>query len=204
MKELGSKFVRTDRTSKKYNRLTVLRLHGRNKHGHPLWECKCDCGTTTIVSGCSFNKTKSCGCLLAERRHFSTVTHGYARKGKKSPEYTTWVAIRQRCSNPSVQYYCNYGGRGIKVCERWINSFENFLADMGNRPTKNHSIERINNDGNYEPSNCKWGTPKEQSNNNRNTCLITRNGITKSIAQWAEEFGVIYSTFYSRVKSGKF
>jgi hypothetical protein len=95
------------------------------------------------------------------------AVHGDAREGKRTAEYNIWITMKQRCSNPKTNGYINYGGRGIIVCERWLNSFENFLKDMGRKPSGDHSIDRIDNDGNYEPNNCRWATQKEQYENSR-------------------------------------
>ena len=101
------------------------------------------------------------------------IKHGHAFAGRRSSEYRTWYAMKQRCTNPNVEHYDRYGGRGITVCERWANSFCNFLADMGLKPSRRHSIDRVNNDGNYEPGNCRWATQKEQANNCSRVVLNT-------------------------------
>lgn len=125
---------------------------------------RCDCGGTTISQRTPLVKgvTKSCGCLSAKLSKKRFTKHGKYQ----TAEYTIWVGMIQRCENPKSFAYSYYGGRGIRVCERW-RLFENFLEDMGPRTSQSHSIDRINNDGNYEPSNCRWATPKEQSNNQR-------------------------------------
>ena len=130
------------------------------------WECLCECGNKTIVSASYLRngKIKSCGCL---RKEGNNTKHQHtSRSHTPSPTYSSWIKAKQRCNNPNVPNWVDYGGRGIKVCDRWLDSFENFLADMGERPDGT-TIDRINNDGNYEPGNCKWSTPKEQSNNRR-------------------------------------
>ena len=130
----------------------------------------------------------------------STITHGHARVNKHTSIYYTWVALRQRCNNPNNKQYNNYGGRGIKVCERW-NSFENFLEDMGDRP-KGLVIDRIDNEGDYTPNNCHWTTYKMSANNQRtrkNSRFITAHGKTQTIAEWAREIGVSYATIHLRL-----
>jgi hypothetical protein len=110
----------------------------------------------------------SCGCFQQEQASKANTTHGDSRRnGKRTPEYQAWTGMIKRCSNPSEIGFRHYGGRGIKVCERWRHSFPNFLADMGRKPSPKHSIERNDNDGNYEPSNCRWATQKEQIHNKR-------------------------------------
>lgn len=116
--------------------------------------------------------------------------------------YGTWSDIKKRCLYPKYKQYYLYGGRGIKICDRWLESFENFLEDMGERPSQKHSIERINNDGDYEPSNCRWATKKEQSRNKRNNRMITFEGKTLCIADWADLFNLNYATLLRRIKAG--
>jgi len=129
------------------------------------WQFRCDCGNEHIARTADVRsgKIKSCGCFLSESRAANgrkNVTHGM----KHSLEYHTWVSMKQRCTNPNDPAYSYYGGRGITVCERWLNSFEHFLADMGQRPTPDHSLDRYpDNDRGYEPGNCRWATPKEQA-----------------------------------------
>jgi hypothetical protein len=151
-----------------FGRLKVLKRHGR-KHGHTTWVCVCSCGNkcvkiaTHLVNGLS----RSCGCLrseVASRSGKANTTHGNAKHGlgiKPSKTYRTWRAMKVRCLNANHTHYDRYGGRGISVCARWLNSFENFLADMGERPDG----LSLNNDGNYEPSNCRWASAREQGQN---------------------------------------
>lgn len=156
-----------------------------------LWLCKCKCGNERYVN--KFNlirgKAKSCGCR---------INHGHV--GTRT--YNSWGAMKKRCLNPNSEVYHNYGGRGIKICQRWIDSFYDFLADMGECPSKNHTLERIDTNGNYEPSNCKWDTYKAQGNNKRNNRFITIDGNTKTLAAWVEEYGVGYSMVFNRIKNG--
>ena len=161
-----------DLTGKKFRRLTVIFRVGSDGHRSPTWSCLCECGNTTIVASrhlVSEDGTGSCGCIRNEAKS----THGQRlSKNKRTKEYKTWTSIKQRCYNPKTIGFHNYGGRGIRVCDRWLNSFENFFADMGCAPSPKHSIDRFpDNDGNYEPSNCRWATHKEQQNNTRKTKL---------------------------------
>jgi len=121
---------------------------------------------------------------------------------KSSPEYATWFSMKHRCYNPKSTSYQRYGGRGIKICNLWIDSFENFLADMGSKPTPKHSIERKNNAGDYAPDNCVWATPKEQANNRRSNTVLTHKGRSQTIAQWAFETGIDASVIYARLNDG--
>lgn len=152
----------------RFGKLLVLVFAGTNNHHQSAWLCKCDCGNRRTILGRSLRtgNTKSCGCLLAVGSGEGHVKHGHSRRGKHTPEYNSWRAMNKRCSNPNTPGYKNWGGRGIKVCKRWLK-FENFLADMGPRPAFT-SIERRNNDGDYKPSNCYWATRKEQRANQRN------------------------------------
>lgn len=164
--------------------------------GQVLWSCKCECGTVRDVQSDSLinGRSQSCGCLNQELR----TTHGMSN----SPEYVAWANIKTRCYNPSSENYQYYGGRGIQMCDRWLNSFENFYADMGTRPSNLHSIERDNTNGDYEPNNCKWATWGEQANNRRNNVLVNFEDKNLTRAQAANSLGMSKETFHSRVAKG--
>lgn len=164
---------------------------------------RCQCGTEKALAASDLfradkRRVISCGCL----RRRGCSTHGEARRGRRTPEYSAWKDMRKRCSNPASKSYSDYGGRGIFVVERW-NSFENFLADMGRKPAL-HSIERRDNDGPYSPENCYWGTATQQARNRRSSLLITVQGVTKSLAEWAADADVPYKAAWSKHRVGKF
>ena len=152
----------------KFGRWTLIEFAGYAKNYVAKWKCRCDCGNEAVVqlSNLKSGNSKSCGCLSKEMAGARVYKHGYASKNTK--EYAAWLSMKTRCYNPNYQHFKDYGGRGIKICERWLNSFENFLADIGKAPDELHSLDRyINNDGNYEPGNVRWATSSEQIQNRR-------------------------------------
>lgn len=186
-------------TGKRFGRLVVHEAHRiRPKALH--YRCLCDCGNTKLIGASELRRgcTVSCGCQKLESARLTNRTHGQS----KTPEYRCWAHMIGRCCTPTESSYHRYGGRGITVCDRWRNSFENFQSDMGPRPSLRHSIERKDNDGPYSPENCYWGTVREQSNNRRDNIHLTWNGVTKPLSIWAEEIGVSQRTLYGRLKRG--
>jgi len=156
-----------DITGQRFGRLRVLKPI-EQRYRRYYWLCQCDCGQETTVDGIKLRNgnTRSCGCFRNETTVSRTLTHGHSKRKGWTQEYRSWTKIFQRCYNPKCKNFHDYGGRGITVCERWLQ-FENFIADMGNKPTPKHSLDRINNDGNYEPGNCRWATHTEQMRNRR-------------------------------------
>lgn len=187
-------------TGREFGRLTVLGYVGRKK-----WRCRCQCGNTNDILGNSLtreNGTQSCGCLFREVvsrgvRERST-THGMT----KTRTWKTWSMMIQRCHNQNAPDYPRYGARGVTVCLRWRLSFEDFLADMGERPD-GKTLDRFPmQDGNYEPGNCRWATPEEQQRNKRTNRLVTFNGETLCVAEWAERIGIPAGTLIGRLRNG--
>lgn len=188
-----------DIEGQKFGRLTVVGFMGVSKTGRStLWFCKCDCGNQKTVSAGNLKSghVVSCGCFNIEKIKERSTTHGHT-VGKKSRTYITWRSMFARCYNPNNDNYQHYGGRGITVCDRW-QTFENFLADMGERSPRT-SIERIDNDGNYEPGNCRYATQKEQCNNTRSSHYLTFNGKTQTISQWSDETMIKAGTIERRL-----
>jgi hypothetical protein len=186
----------------RYGRLVAIDFVDRNRRREARWRFRCDCGQEYFAQAgdVRFGGTKSCGCLRFEQAAAmgrASATHGmHGTSGYKS-----WESIYQRCNNHKSKHFPRYGGRGIKVCERW-KSFENFYADMGPRPSKKHSIERDDNDGDYEPTNCRWATPKEQARNRRDNRLISIDGSEITMAEAAERFGINYHALFQRLDRG--
>ena len=196
-----------DITGEKYGRLTVLSKSNPyiGPSGKPLtmWECLCDCGTKTIVQAGKIRSghTQSCGCLFREKTLLAK-THGLRMRGEKTKAYRAWAGLRSRCNDKNNHKYHLYGGRGIKVCERW-DHYNLFLDDMGEPPSVRHSIDRIDSNGNYEPGNCRWATPLQQANNLRTTRFYEHGGETASLSEWAEKLGVTRDAIKLRLRRGQ-
>jgi len=171
---------------KRFGRLVVSSGPHKGPHGR-LYECQCDCGKSSFVRPDHLvdGATQSCGCLRTEQQRNAKRKGPVATATRKC-----WSSMRRRCNNPRAVGYRNWGGRGITVCERWA-VYENFLADMGERPSLRHSIDRIDNDGNYEPGNCRWATQEQQKNNRRNTVFVVDNGERKPLATYVAERGLV-------------
>lgn len=179
-----------------FERLTVVGQAGGRR-----WLCRCACGNVRLVveGDLRTGNTRSCGCLKREMLSARSTKHGAKRRSGQTPEYSSWSAMKTRCLNPNFPAYPNYGGRGIRICDRWIQSFENFVADMGERPSLAHTLERIDNNGNYEPGNCRWVTRKEQCRNKRTSVLFEYNGERLTVQDWANRFGRGFGYTYRRL-----
>ena len=189
-----------DLTGKKFGKLTIVertesKILPSGQH-ITMWKCECECGAITIVSGANLRKgnTKSCGCLIGEK-------HGMSH----TKIHNEWERIKQRCHNPNDKDYKNYGGRKdhkVIVCEKWFNSFLAFYEDVSKLPhygERGYTLNRINNDGDYEPNNVEWATVVEQNNNKRDNYMITYDGKTLTMAQWARETSIPYKTLQQRL-----
>lgn len=200
---MATKFTNRNKdiTGKKFGRLTVIRFTGKTKWEKRIWLCECECGNKieTYSHTLATGNTKSCGCLKRDTAGSQKRTHGLSR----SKEYKSWSCIIQRCENPKNPDYHLYGGRGITICKRWRESFVRFLEDMGKCPKGNGSIDRIDGNKGYCPSNCQWATQKEQANNKRTNHLLTCFGRTQTIAQWSEESGFKYGMIRKRISELK-
>lgn len=182
---------RIDLTGRKFGLWTVVRYAGNRQ-----WLCRCSCGLEKNVSGNDIRSGNSSGCVQC-RSIGAPKTHG----ASGTRLYTIWGLMKGRCYRPNHPDYQYYGGRGVTVCDRWRNNFENFRCDMGEPPV-GMSIDRINNDGNYEPGNCRWATMKQQCRNRRTTKLILLNGELMSMKEASERLGVKYDAFSYRIRAG--
>lgn len=195
---MPSKLIK-DMTGQRFTRLLVVDRAPSDSNGNARWNCICDCGSATVSSGFTLRngEAKSCGCLTTEQLAERAVKHGLCG----TPEYRTWASMLNRCRNPNFPGYSDYGGRGIGVCERW-KVFSQFFADMGSRPSPKHSIERINNDGNYEPSNCRWATDAEQRRNTRQNHIVEYMGTKMTLMDAAKLAGLNFNCLRYRITHG--
>lgn len=194
---------------KKFHRLLVVADAQKRGDGKKWFVCKCDCGNTKEVAGTCLRtgNTKSCGCYNNELRSKNgrqNATHGETRGEKRSTEYKLWHTMIQRCEYPKHRSYKNYGAKGISVCERWRSSFENFLQDIGRKPSPKYTIERKDSAGNYGPGNCRWATYSEQARNRSTNKVIKIDGASKCISEWLEisKSGVSKELCHWRMKNG--
>ena len=205
MPEVGQRFTRW--TVLENGRFIAIKDRQRLKSSL----CRCDCGEIKEVAD-SYLRTgncKSCGCLQKHKAssqcylmHEKLLKHGHSRvtaDGKRETEFTAWYEAKARCTRPHHRAYGNYGGRGIKMCERWIESYDDFLADMGRKPTPCHSLERLDNSKGYGPENCAWATRESQANNTRTNRYITIEGVTMTAAQWGRKTGVKGKVILDRI-----
>lgn len=187
-----------------FGRWVVLADLGIQDRRH-YWLCGCQCGSpprSVLQHSLKTGVSISCGCAKKETLSLANSTHGCSRP--KSAEYAAWTAMRARCLNPRHKSYPNYGGRGITICKRWLDSFEDFLADVGYRPSIHYSLDRFpNNNGHYEPGNVRWATVKQQVRNRRNNRLVTINGETLCVGEWVERFGLHLNRVNAAISTGR-
>jgi len=189
---------RIDLIGRSFGRLTVV-AYSHTGSRRAYWKCVCECGSECVVlsSNLKSSHTTSCGCYQREFTALRSTTHGM----KSYSEYNIWQGMIQRCNNIKNPDYLRYGGRSVAVCSEW-SSFEQFYKDMGPRPSKDHTLDRKDNNGNYCNENCRWATRKEQNNNRRSSKMLTYKGENRTLAQWAELQGIAYATLYRRLLTG--
>ena len=196
--------LRINPIGKVYGRLTVTSAAGikvsPSGRRRSLWFCLCECGGSTTISSkvLAEGSSRSCGCLQKDRVSSAVSTHRLS----KSKMYKVWTAMKQRCHNPNDANFHRYGARGISVCQRWKESFSDFLSDVGESPQPGMSLDRINNDLGYEPGNVRWATATEQLSNTRRSIRIEHNGRTLSLKQWSVELCMAYTTLRQRINKG--
>lgn len=183
----------------RFGLLTVIRRDG-HLHGSSAWLCQCACGNTHRVRYTSLRRGEIVSCGCRKKEVLNRRTHGM----KRTPEWKAWDSAKQRTTNPNHKSYHDYGGRGISMCDRWRDNFEAFYADMGPRPTLKHSLDRYpDQNGDYEPGNCRWATWTEQANNKRNNRLLTVKGQTMTIPEWSRQTGLSQSCLLQRLRAGR-
>jgi hypothetical protein len=192
-----SRFI--DLTGRKFGDWTIIRLSHFDKFRQARWQCRCVCGAERPVTAATLLRGASTGCGCSADKRFSerTKTHGMTDK----TEHRIWKMMKSRCSNQNYTDYKNYGGRGITVCDEWNNSFEQFYADMGPRPSMKHTLDRIDNSKGYSPDNCKWSTRSEQNRNHRRNRLLTYGAETMNVIDWARKLGITQQALQFRLKN---
>jgi len=186
-------------TGQRFGRLIALERAPSSSRAK--WVCQCDCGSLKAISALHLRKgdTLSYRCLHAQRTSEAKKTHGFSR----TPEHNAWLGMKARCYNEKNGQFHNYGARGISVCERWLESFLSFLDDVGERPSSSHSIDRRDNDGNYEPGNCYWATKTEQARNTRSNLTFDVAGERMSLIEITERCNLPYKRIHLRLQRGK-
>ena len=184
----GSRII--DLIGQRFGRLAVVRFDSVKPSKSSRWECLCECGTSLV--------TKSCGCIHKEVTAGRTRTHGLT----ETKTYTAWANMIMRCENKNLACWPNYGGRGISVCAEWRESFEQFYKDIGERPSPQHSLDRIDNEAGYSKSNCRWATRIQQANNRRGNCRIEAFGQKLTLSEWAIKVGVGHRLISNRLRMG--
>lgn len=190
-----------DLTGKQFGRLTVI-ARAANRGETVCWSCECECGNTRVVRGCSLRsgRTQSCGCLQKEQVTKLLVTHGQAKKGKRTRLYKIYHGMKKRCLKESDPSYKRYGGRGITVCDEWKEDFKAFYDwAMSHGYSDDLTLDRIDSSKGYSPANCRWVSFEVQNNNTSRNHLITYNGKTQTLAQWAKEIGMDYNKLRARI-----
>ena len=186
----------------RYGKRVAVQFVGQNKWGQGLWRCRCDCGTEGVTSIVSLRRAASCGCLQRAAAVVARTKHGHStRRTGTTRTYRIWQGMLTRCGNPNAPQWKNHGGRGISVCESWRGSYAAFLSDMGECPG-NLTLDRIDNDGNYEKSNCRWATHGQQMLNTRASAFLSLGDERKTIEEWSRQTGVNRRTITSRVQLG--
>jgi len=185
-----------DLKGQRFGRWTVLSFSHQNSRKNNMWLCRCDCGTERTVTARSLKngRSASCGCGRSVKAAISPGLH-------RHPLYPSWIQMKGRCYNTNHLEYPNYGARGIYVCERWRNNFAQFLEDVGERP-KNHTLDRIDNDGPYSPDNCRWATLSTQARNTRQAHHLEYDGKKMTVVEWATELNMSPATLYTRLRLG--
>ncbi len=190
-----------DLIGQRFGRRTVTGRGGTNRHGQYLWQWICDCGNAGESTNSSVRSNQSCGCLVSEKLVARSTRHGLKSRRAPAPEYAVWVAMKGRCNNPSDAGFKNYGGRGIGYADDW-ESFAIFVSDMGRRPTKTHTLERRDNNGDYGPGNCYWASREVQANNKRSTSYVNYEGERLALTPLCRRFGINPSVVRWRLKNG--